>query len=177
VLVYDLRTGGWSVDDLGGGMLTAGTWSDTFVCSRSLGSLALVAETPSSYTRADGNFISTTLGTRDIRPFGVAGYGGFSTVVLVGEFRAAAFVNVQISVDGAAPDNFQFAVTAADAPDGSVMLDVTPRIKNGSALRITCSDDGNPSSATPSEGFIMQALFIEHDTIGKTKRLAAARRA
>lgn len=176
VLVYDLRTGGWSVDS-GPVYGPAGTWSDTFVFSTSTGAGVfgtLRAETPGAYVDPGSVFIPTTLGTGDIRPFGVAGYGGFDSVVLVGEYRATSIVNVQVSVDGATPDTFAFPVGSADGQDGSVYLDVTPKIRMGSSIRVTCSD---ATIGPNNEGFIMQALFIEHETIGKTKRLAQARRA
>jgi hypothetical protein len=177
-LVYDLRARGWSVDispnnspQLGPG----GTWSDTFVQTKSIsGHFDSIWQESNSTFDDGGSFITTELGTGDIRPFGVAGYGGFERVVVLGEFRGAAFVNVNVSVDAATPDFFSFDVSAADpgVGDGSVYLDVTPRVRMGSAIRVTVSD----TSGTASEGFIAQALFIEHETIGKTKRLAAARR-
>jgi len=178
-IVYDLRTGGWSVDtDSTGAVIRAGTWDDTFVLAQSLGAVALFEEQAGGlYTNTDGNFITSLLGTGDVRPFGVAGFGDFCSVVLVGEYREASRVNVAVSVDGAASDTFTFSVTSADAPDGSVYLDVTPKIRRGSAIRVTCYDQGSPTITTPSEGFVMQALFIEYETVGKTKRLAAARRA
>jgi len=179
VLVYDLRTGGWSVDELADGPKLGGTWLDAFITARTAaGVLTLHSESAAGtgYANYAGAFLPTTLGTGDIRPFGIAGYGSFASVVLVGEYRGPCQVSVQISVDGAVSDTFTFPVTGPDGPaDNSVYLDVTPRIRLGAALRVTCADAGNP--AAPSEGFIMQGLFIEHDTIGKTKRLAAARRA
>ncbi len=179
VLVYDLRVQGWSVDispnntpRLGPG----GTWNDTFIQSKSLSGHfdSIFAESNSTFDDA-GSFVSTEFQTGDIRPFGVAGYGGFERVVLLGEYRGDAIVNINVSVDGATPDFISFNVTGADpgASDGSVYLDVTPRVRMGSAIRLTVLD----TSGTPSEGFIPQALFIEHETIGKTKRLAAARKA
>lgn len=178
-LVYDLRTGGWSVDPgiAANPVTMSGTWSDTYIESKTLAALTLHAETPGSYAESSGVFTTTRLGTGDIRPFGAAGFGQFCGVVLVGEYRGASFVTVAVSVDGVASDSFTFSVTAADAVDGSVYLDVTPKIQKGAAIRVTCSDAGNPNSGTPTEGFIMQALFIETELIGKTKRLAAARRA
>lgn len=179
VLVYDLRTGGWSVDDIGSGPLLSGTWSDAFITSRmSAGALTLQSESAASGGYADftGSFVPTKLGTGDIRPFGLAGYGNFKTVMIVGEYRGNCQVNVAVSVDGQAADTFPFVVSSADAPDGSVYLAVTPKIQLGSAIRITCSDVAGPFGPA-SEGFVMQALFIESETIGKTKRLATARRA
>jgi len=178
-LVYDLRVGGWSVDispnnspQLG----PAGTWNDAFVQTKSLSGHfdSIWQESNATFDDA-GSFITTELGTGDIRPFGVAGYGGFGRVVVLGEYRGAAFVNVTVSVDGAAPDFFSFNVTGVDAgvADGSVYLDVTPKTRLGSSIRVTVLD----TAGTPSEGFIAQALFIESETIGKTKRLAAARKA
>lgn len=181
VLVYDLRTGGWSVDELGEGPDLGGTWLGAFIEARGVGAggttIALYSEAPgTAYGDHFSRFFSTTLATGDIRPFGLAGYGGFESVVLVGEFRGASVVTVRVSVDGALSDSFAFQVTAPDgAADNSVYLDVTPRVRLGSAIRVECSDAGDPSA--PTEGFIMQGLFIEHETIGKTKRLAAARRA
>ena len=176
-LVYDLKTQGWSVDtNIGvGSQGPGGTWLDTFVQSgANTGSLNLLfAEDRTTYA-ISSTFIPTKLGTGDIRPFGVAGYGGFDHVVLVGEFRGAANVNVSVSVDGATADVYPFQVTAADAPDGSVYLDVTPKVRLGSSIRVTVVD---ATSSGPTEGFIAQALFIESETIGKTKRLAAARKA
>ena len=64
------------------------------------------------------------------------------------------------------------AALHSGGPQPLLLTDVTPRVRMGSAIRVTVSD----TSGTPSEGFIAQALFIEHETIGKTKRLAAARR-
>jgi hypothetical protein len=179
VLVYDLRSGGWSVDDAtGDGPLLSGSWSDAFITSRLVGGvLALHSESAGTgYADRSNAFIQTKMGTGDLRPFGVGGYGQFCSVVLVGEFRASCKVNVQVSVDGATPDTHQFTVTSADGPaDNSVYLDVTPKIQKGSSIRVTCWDSGNPTS--PTEGFITQALFLETDLIGKTKRLATARRA
>jgi len=178
VLVYDLRTGGWSVDEFGNGPKLGGTWGAAFVTAREDLSGALVLHTENAgagYVSPFGDHMITQLGTGDIRPFGIAGYGGFESVVLMGEFRGPALVNIQVIVDGGPPDLFQFHVTAPDGPsDNTVYLDVTPRVRLGSAIRVLCQDS---RETIPSEGFIMQALFIEHETIGKTKRLAAARRA
>lgn len=180
VLVYDLRTGGWSVDEQGSGPLLSGTWSDAFITSRlSGGVLALHSESAANIGAGDfqGFFFSSEIGTGDIRPFGIAGYGAFKSVVLMGEFRASCKLNVLVSVDGVSGDTFTFTVTSADAADGNVYFDVTPKIAKGSSLRLTCYDSGNPNATSPTEGIVMQALFIEHDVIGLTKRLAQARRA
>ena len=180
VLVYDLRTGGWSVDENGSGPLLSGTWLDAFITSRLAGGvLTLQSESAANVGGGDyqGSFFSSQIGTGDIRPFGVAGFGSFKSVVLMGEFRAACKLNVLVSVDGVVGDTFTFTVTSADATDGNVYFDVTPKIAKGSSLRLTCYDGGNPNASTPSEGLVMQALFIEHELIGQTKRLAAARRA
>jgi hypothetical protein len=175
-LVFDLRVMGWSVDRspnnsprLGPG----GTWGDTFIQSKSLSGTfnSIWAESNSTFDDG-GSFVGTTITTGDIRPFGVAGYGGFESVVLLGEYRGNANVQIAVRIDGAAQDLYTFSVTAADAPDGSVYLDCTPKIRTGSSISISVFDDG----VTPTEGFIPQALLIEHETIGKTKRLAAARR-
>jgi hypothetical protein len=188
IATFDLRTGGWSVDrrqnapDQFG---PAGTWLDRFVYSTTSGGAgvfrALRAESAGTYDDGPdavgaGSFITSRLGTADVRPFGVGGYGGFDRVVAVGEYRGNAIVNISVSVDGAAPDVFAFTVTAADNPDGSVYLDVTPKTRIGTAIRVTVAD-ADAAFPNPTEGFLLQALFVEHDTIGKTKRLAQARKA
>lgn len=179
ILVYDLRTQGWSVDQSptlqSYGL--SGTWLDEFVSTIQIGNgvfSALQIESPSTFAE-NALFISTELSTGDIRPFGVAGYGGFDRVVLMGEFRGGAFVNITVSVDSAPADLYQFTVSAGDQADGTTYLDVTPKIRLGSSIRVAVSDAA--IGGVPTEGFIPQALFIEHDTIGKTKRLAAARKA
>jgi hypothetical protein len=180
VLVYDLRVQGWSVDSvsaLGGPAYSiGGAWGDRYIASRVDSNGALVGLTQDSVTSyADnGDFISTRLGTGDLRPFGVGGYGSFMGLVLVGEYRADCNVNIAVSVDGRAPDVFTFPVTAADEVDGSVYFEVTPQYQKGAAIRVTCYDSAIDGTAT--EGVVMQALFLEYETIGKTKRLAAARR-
>lgn len=184
IVTYDLRTQGWSVDYFGAGgpvLGVGGTWSDTFVLPQLNGVtgalLNLFAESSAGYSD-NGQFIQTSLGTGDIRPFGVGGYGQFNKVLVMGEYRGNAQVNVQVSVDGAAADTYSFTVTSADGPDGVVYLDVTPKIQKGTSLRVTCTDNadaGTGSAAT--EGFIMQALFIESELIGKTKRLPVGRKA
>lgn len=182
-LVYDLRAQGWSVDvspdtvafGQGGVWNEGGTIGDVYVQSKGADTFAsLWIETNLGYDD-HGLFIPTLLGTGDIRPFGVAGYGGFDSVVVLGEYRGNANVVVTVSVDGAAADTFTFPVTAADNPDGSVYLDVTPKTRLGSSIRVSVTDA--PIGGVATEGFIAQALFLEHETIGKTKRLAAARKA
>lgn len=175
VLVYDLRTGGWSVDELNEGPRIGGTWEDAFITARNSGGvLQLHRESArEGYASPENAFISSVLGTGDIRPFGLAGYGNFDCVTLVGEFRGSAQVTVQVSVDGESPDSHVLPVTGSDVADRSVYLDITPRIRKGSAIRVTCSD----SAGAPGEGFIMQALFLEYEAIGKVKRLPTARRA
>jgi hypothetical protein len=139
--------------------------------------LNLFAESSAGYSD-NGQFISTTLGTGDVRPFGAAGYGQFSSVVVMGEYRGNAQVQVQVSVDGVAADTFAFAVTSPDAPDGVVYLDCTPRVQKGASIRVTVSDAPDPGTGSAAtEGFLMQALFLETELIGKTKRLPVARRA
>jgi len=175
VLTYDLRTGGWSVDTLGAVAFgLAGSYSDTFVYTLQSGGnfTGLRSESVGTYSD-EGSFIPSSLGTGDVRPFGVAGYGNFNAVVAVGEFRGSSTVTLQVSVDGATADAFALPVTSADAPDGSVYLNVTPKTRKGSAIRVTVAD----SSGAPSEGFVSQALFIEHELLGKTKPLPTARRA
>ncbi|MEI9950802.1 MAG: hypothetical protein WDO74_17935 [Pseudomonadota bacterium] len=184
VLVYDLRTSGWSVDDESYSVLLSGTWSDTFITARKQsGALRLFAEASGTYSGpgfpsigAADRYISTTLGTGDIRPFGLAGYGQFDSVVLVGEYRGPCFVNVTVRVDGASEDHV-FNVQGSDYGDSTVYLDVTPKNKKGSAIQVTCSDLGNPNSSAVSEGVIVQGLFIDFALIGGTTRLPTARRA
>lgn len=191
VAVFDLRTGGWSVDlrpNAPDFFALAGTFNDRFVYSTVTnypgGFRTLRAETVGLYDDGPNlagpafTFISSKLGTVDVRPFGVGGYGGFDRVVAVGEYRGNSTVTIQVSVDGAAPDVFTFDVTSPDtAGDGGVYLDVTPKTRLGTSIRVTVSDAIYASGlAAPSEGFLLQALFIEHDPIGKTKRLAEARK-
>ncbi len=173
-LVFDLRTMGWSVDLSGLGLSgPAGVWNDRFT-QPSNTPTQLWNETVGIYGDNSAFFVNTTLATGDVRPFGVAGYGGFESVVLVGEYAGNSNVLIAVSVDGVAADTYTFVVTSADAPDGSVYLDVTPKIRMGSAISVSIQDTDSGSGAT--QGFIPQALFIEHETIGKTKRLAQARR-
>lgn len=181
VLTYDMRTGGWSVDNDNSANAygLCGVWNDTFaITKQSSGVLAsLWAEAPGTYVDGANTFISSFLGTGDLRPFGVAGYGGFDSVVLLGEYRGNATVTVNVSTDALnPPDIFVFTVTNADGTDGSVYLDVTPSVRMGSAIKVTVNDSAQGGSG-PTEGFLLQALFVEYETIGKTKRLAAARRA
>jgi hypothetical protein len=184
IVTYDMRTQGWSVDYFGAGgpvLGLGGTWSDTFILPQLNGVtgalLNLFAESSAGYSD-NGQFISTSLGTGDIRPFGVGGYGQFNKVLVMGEYRGNAQVNVQVSVDGAAADTYPFTVTAPDGPDGVVYLNVTPKIQKGASLRVTCTDGPDAGSGgAATEGFIMQALFIESELIGKTKRLPAGRAA
>jgi len=180
-LVYDLRAQGWSVDvspdvvALGPG----GTWNegggigDVYIQSKGASTYdSLWREVNFSYSD-HGLFVPTTLGTGDIRPFGIAGYGHFRKVLLLGEYRGDAIVNVSVSVDSQTADVFPFTVVSADGPDGTVYLDVTPRIQKGSSIRVTVADATN---GTATEGFIAQAIFIETDLIGKTERLASGRK-
>lgn len=191
---YDLRTGGWSIDRRDQNIIDsyialAGTWGDTFVYSTldpvTFQFASVRAESPGSWDDGpDGpnpTFISSSLGTGDIRPFGVGGYGGFDRVVIVGEFRDVATVNVTVWVDGV-PSQFAFNVTGPDTiavEDGSVYLDVTPPNRLGTAIRVVVQDVPLAGTFPPpaTEGFLVQAIFIEYDTIGKTKRLAQARKA
>lgn len=181
IAVYDLRSQGWSVDSNGfsGGVGPSGSWSDTFVVPQVVGPTltGLAAESSSSYSDAI-QYIRTALGTGDIRPFGVGGYGQFNKVLIMGEYRGNAQVQVQVSVDGATADVSLFSVTSADAPDGVVYLDVTPRVQKGTSLRVTVNDAADAGTGgANTEGFIAQALFIESELIGKTKRLPAGRKA
>lgn len=178
VLVYDVRTGGWSVDVAftANAYSLCGTWNDTFVVPKTsigLASLASISvEDPATFAE-DATFIQTQLGTGDIRPFGVGGYGQFNKVLLLGEYRGNASLLVSVSVDGADADTYTFAVTSSDAPDRSVYLDITPKIQKGCSISVNVID----ANGAPTEGFIMQALFIESELIGKTKRLPVGRKA
>ncbi len=186
VLVYDPRTQGWSVDSRTDSFNVhgiGGTWLDSFVYTiqQGLGTfVGLQQETVGAYD--DGiaplDFISSTLATGDIRPFGVAGYGAFENVVVVGEYRGPAVVTVSASVDGQPPSIYSFTVTGPDGTaDNNVYLQVTPRVRLGSSLKVSVVDNAVGVSSAFTEGFIAQALFVEHETLGKTKRLAAARKA
>lgn len=179
-LVFDLRTQGWSVDSPVGGLSPvlglSGTWNDTFVPTRSTAGalLSIWQEDPTRYDE-NGGYIITGLKTGDVRPFGVLGFGMFRRVAVLGEYRGNAQVTVGISIDGGTSESHIFQVTSADSPDGTVILDVTPATLEGTAIRVVVVDTQQGGSG-PTEGFIAQALFIEHELIGKTKRLAAGRK-
>lgn len=181
-LVYNIRTGGWIVDTIQTGEIVGpgGTWLGQWVqtSATSTNVLANLYEEPvtAAYAEGAGNaFVPSILATGDLRPFGVAGYGNFETVTVMGEYRGNANVIVSVSVDGVTADTFTFAVTSADAADGVVYLDVTPKIRKGCSISITIQDAAIGGVAT--EGFIAQAVYLEVDAMPGNKRLAAARRA
>lgn len=182
VLIYDLRTGGWSVDSSPDGTALlgiGGSWLDLWAQEKMVSGGAFNSIWQENSFAFDDNtvFIPSTLATGDVRPFGLAGYGNFNSVIVVGEYRGSALLKVTVSVDGVAGDVFSFPVTAADSTDGVVYLDATPRIRKGSSIAVTCADAANPATGgAPTAGFIVQGVFIEHEMIGKTKPLAAARR-
>lgn len=182
VLIYDLRTGGWSVDSSPDGTALlgiGGSWLDVWAQEKMTSGGAFNSIWQENAFAFDDNtvFIPSTLATGDIRPFGLAGYGNFNSVMVVGEYRGSALLKVTVSVDGVSGDVFSFPVTAGDGADGVVYLDVTPRIRKGSSIAVTCADAANPATGSaPTAGFIVQGVFIEHEMIGKTKPLALARR-
>jgi hypothetical protein len=183
VLVYNLRTNGWIVDVLslpattivGPGFSWLGKWAQT-TAAQTTGLLNGTYEENTTYAEGAGNsFVPSVLATGDVRPFGVAGYGNFESVLVMGEYRGNANVVVSVSVDGVTADTYTFAVTSADAADGVVYLDVTPKIRKGASLAVTVQDAAIGGVAT--EGFIAQAVYIEVEPMKSGKRLPAARRA
>ena len=181
-LIYNIRTQGWIVDTIQTGEIVGpgGTWLGQWVQTAvtSTGVLANIYEEPvtASYAEGAGNaFIPSILATGDLRPFGVAGYGNFESVTVMGEYRGNANVVVSVSVDGVTADTYTFAVTSADAADGVVYLDVTPKIRKGCSIAITIQDAAIGGVAT--EGFIAQAVYLEVEAMTGNKRLPAARRA
>jgi hypothetical protein len=170
LVVHDMRTGDWYVDELGGApvVLGAEAWSGAHaICGASFVRLQTVAF-------ADvADPISMRLRTGAIRPFGVNAWGKVHTVTLLGEFRGACTVACRFSFDDGqtftALDSFAVTGTAGDAKRLQWSL---PRTRTDHVVL-----EWTTTSVTPSEHIAFNAFTLEVEPSDGPPRLAAANRA
>lgn len=160
-VVFDTRTGSWSVDNLGVTLGVCGMWSDKFAFSRAI-STATSPIRQETFT-AFGNLTSwaeTKLGTGDIRPFGIMGWGDFPAVQILAEYRAACKLKVDCWVDDESQPTWTYTMPAASETAGELVpFEYVPKVRTGSSIRVDVYDlDDGSSGAT--EGLAIHAIQI-----------------
>jgi hypothetical protein len=178
VLSYDYRVGQWFIDSVGLGALS---WCSNWLGTPrlwSLGSLAL-------YTRsagfADGSaYITSTLETGDMTPFGPLGWGRVSRVAVLGEYRGDCTLQLELSYDGGltwtTPVTWNLRAADGLAAGAEIRREIVPARWKTEKLRVRLSDlEYTGSGAT--EGFVYTALAFEVESAAQaTKQPSASRR-
>lgn len=180
VLVFDTRTNAWSVDTSAIPIGVAGMWSSLFTFTHSSLSATdwLRQESPGGNWGDENAFASTRISTGDYRPFGLAGYGKFHRVAVLGEYRGEACVlNVNVSVDGRSAATRSWTISAQTSPsqDGTFYVDITPEYMTGTSISVDVYDAA--LAGVVSEGLVFHGITIETEAIGRTRRLGAGSKA
>lgn len=158
ILVYDLKSRVWSVDDNDVAMGIGGSWDDKFVFARSdcTQTAPLRSESYTAWGNA-GDFSYTKLFTCDIQPFGFCGWGRVHSVVVFGEQRSDANLVIQPTIDGSSqsPENYSITESVGKAFRREYILPTD--IMTAISFEITDS----PGVTTPSEGLVFHGIYLD----------------
>lgn len=162
VLVWDLRTRGWSVDTYDVTLGIGGMWDDLYTVTRADCTLTspIRQETRSAWGNV-GSHAETKLSTGDIRPFGMMGYGDFKQVVLAVEYRDECSLLVDCWVDDEQQPTWTVPLPVSSEIAGDlVYLEYNPKQRTGSSIRLDIydADDGSPAGGT--ESVVLHAIQI-----------------
>lgn len=170
LVVHDMRTGDWYVDELDGApaLLGADAWSGAHaICSA-----AFVRVQTTAFADA-GEPIAMRIRTGTIRPFGVNAWGAIHTVTTLGEYRDATAVGLRFSFD----DGHTFTTLTPQAL--SALTPGTPKRLMWSLPRVRTDHvvlEWTTASDSPSEGFAFNAFTLEVEAADGPPRLPAGDR-
>lgn len=171
LVVHDMRTGDWYVDELGGApaVLGAAAWSGAHaICGSSF-----VRTQTTSFSDPSSAAIAMRIRTGAIRPFGTNAWGMIHTVTLLGEYRGDSTVALRFSFD----DGRTFTSATSQALSG--LATGTPKRLQWSLPRTRTDHvvlEWTSSHATPSEGFAFNAFTLEVEAADGPPRLPAGDR-
>ncbi len=172
VVVHDLRTGDWYVDELDGtpAILGAASWSGAHaICAPTFVRL----QTTSFADVAAA--IAMRIRTGDILAFGVNAWGHAHTVFLLAEYRGDCMVSLRISYDSGATfiDLTTFEVSGKTVGDLVRLQWTPPRTRaDRVVLEWSCT-----ALNTPSEGLVFNAFTLEVEPATGLPRLPREARA
>lgn len=172
LVVHDMRTGDWYVDELDGLPVIAGAaaWSGAHaICGASFVRLQTTSF-------ADlGAAIPMRIRTGSVLPFGINAWGKVHSVVLLGEYRGDCTVGLRISYD----DGGTFETLRTFELEGKTVGDLVrlqwapPRVRTDRVvLEWTCT-----ALTTPSEGLVFNAFTLEVEASEGMPRLPRESRA
>jgi hypothetical protein len=170
LVAYDMRTGEWYVDELGGTpvVLGASAWSgEHAIC----GSSFVRVQTAAFADVAAA--IPMRIRTGAIRPFGVNAWGMVHTVLLLGEYRGDCTVAFRFSFDDGATFTTcpSFALSGLTVGTPKQLMWTLPRVRSDHVVL-----EWTTSNATPTEGFAFNAFTLEVEAAEGLPRLAAGDR-
>lgn len=170
LVVHDLRTGDWYVDELDGAPVVLG--SEAWGGAHAICGSTFVRVQTETFSDA-GEAFGMRLRTGAVRPFGTNAWGKVHTLTLLGEFRGECTVGCRFSFD----DGKTFTTLTAQAVTGAA----------GDALRLQWSlprsrtdhvvIEWTTTSDEPSEGIVFNAFTLEVDPAEGPTRLGADSRA
>jgi hypothetical protein len=164
VLVYDPRSGAWSVDTFAAaqpGLLLA-DWTG----QRMIAQAKIVTDTHCLRHESDGFADSdqaTTLRVRtgDIRPWGTFGHGVINRIGLVHELRSACTLSTTLTTENGSRTSTE--VYSGSAPDTAGTTQYLETSLNKDTLRDVNMLRVEISESSTSEGVALIHLVAEHD--------------
>lgn len=177
VLVFDLDTGAWSVDEYPVNVVAiCGTEQGAIVALESVtaGGFGFYLENEAAVRDAEGDVateIPCELEWAAIHPFTIAGWGRFNCVVgmfdeLSTSYRGECTLEVTVGGNPASTDSADFDMTALQAPD---FRKLTPSKMDGTYVRLSMS--------TTAGGWRFMGWTLDLDDHGGSRRMAASEQA
>lgn len=173
LVIHDMRTGDWYVDELTGAPAVLG--AESFSGAHAICGSSFVWVQTEAFADA-GASIGMRVRTGAIRPFGVNAWGKVHTVTLLGEFLGDCTVACRFSFDDGAsftPLTAQTLATPDRAVGEAVRLQWSlPRMRTDHVVL-----EWTTSSVAPSEHIAFNAFTLEVEAADGPPRLAAGDRA
>jgi hypothetical protein len=172
--VYDTRARQWMTDSYNAYEFAASaSWDGKWMALRNTisSSDAIQIEDTSSFQDFGSTDITTRLELGDLRPFGIQGRGLVRGVMLLGEYRSASTVTVEVSYDSGQsyPDQASWVLSGLTAGDAVTKDFVQSRIAIDE-MRFRLSDSGS------GEGLVYNALSVRVEKRRGERRFASADR-
>ena len=176
VLVYDLRTRGWIVDDMTVTMGVAGTWDGLFTFTRADCTQSTPVRQESMSVFGDNTgWAEMVLETGDIRPFGLTGWGDFVGVQITAEYRGQCTLTIGCWVDDEPlPDwGITLPTVGGNEQVGDVLyLEYVPKVRSGSSIRLRLEDTDYLSFGA-TEGVAIHGIQITASPSTGPRRMPA----
>lgn len=178
VLVFDVQTGEWTVDTPPVVYGSMGTWLDEVAYGRLSISDQHPIRTEDTGLFGDTtglnseSFVPSLFETGDLRPFGMQGRGMVRGLLLLGEYRAACTVTLEMSLDSGQsfPYTASWPLSGLAAGDRVALRWDLP-VRYLSELRVRARD----SNGSANEGFVFNGITLDNvDKLPGSRALGAS---